>query len=239
MDGDIQALTKNGVLIWMPAHQSLAGVGQRRLSSGKRLTIVDWRANRLVDALAKAYARDMAAPDSYYAVLASARAAVTHSAALLGLVTHAANHHREEVVRDDGSSAFVIVRDASDARSDSTHRKRCAHLVPVVDRCRDWAGRTDVLAKAATSSVATAAAPAPGGGVQCTTWHAMPQPTHHSSASRALRAHSMRAREEQERLLCSRVAAIAATSDVPTGRATGAARLEALKQRVKGKAACQ
>ena len=40
-------------LVWMPAHTTLASVGEVKMSNGQRLTTVDWRANRLVDALAK------------------------------------------------------------------------------------------------------------------------------------------------------------------------------------------
>jgi hypothetical protein len=43
-------------LIWMPAHGSAGTVGVARKSDESRVTLIDWRANRLVDALAKSAA---------------------------------------------------------------------------------------------------------------------------------------------------------------------------------------
>ena len=39
-------------LVWMPAHQSIATIGEGKLSNGQRLSALDWRANRFVDVLA-------------------------------------------------------------------------------------------------------------------------------------------------------------------------------------------
>ena len=50
---DISDLVRNGRLTWIPAHLPYAAVGERMLPCGARLTAADWRANRLVDALAK------------------------------------------------------------------------------------------------------------------------------------------------------------------------------------------
>ena len=53
LDGDTTSMVEHKQLVWMPAHQPLSAVGHKELSNGKLLTVVDWRENRVVDALAK------------------------------------------------------------------------------------------------------------------------------------------------------------------------------------------
>jgi len=53
LDEDISVLVRDGKLVWQPAHCSRASVGQAKLSNGARVSPADWRANRLVDRLAK------------------------------------------------------------------------------------------------------------------------------------------------------------------------------------------
>ncbi len=62
MDGNIATLVEDGQLVWMPARQPLRAIDSETLSNGKLLTGVDWRANRLVDALAKMAATTGKAP---------------------------------------------------------------------------------------------------------------------------------------------------------------------------------
>ena len=112
LDGDLARLTRDDKLAWLPAHLAMGAIGARRLSDGKLLTAVDWRANRLVDALAKQAATTRRAPAAVVRLLKSARAAIRHSAALLGEVTHAANNHRTVVTLADGSQVAKLVRDA-------------------------------------------------------------------------------------------------------------------------------
>ena len=114
LDGDLSALADAATLIWLPAHLGFSAVGQRVLSNGKIFTMLDWRANRLVDALAKAFANDMAAPNSLTTVVLSARVAQKHSLALLGCVTHMANNHTVQVTRDDGTTTNVTKRDVTE-----------------------------------------------------------------------------------------------------------------------------
>ena len=57
LDGEFETLVQSGKLVWMPAHCIPAAVKQVALSDGSRLTMVDWRANRLADGLAKLAAR--------------------------------------------------------------------------------------------------------------------------------------------------------------------------------------
>ena len=76
--------------------------------------MVDWRANCLVDKLAKLAAENLQAPKATLRLLASSEAASAHAACLLGLVTHAANNHREVTQNEDGSTTTRKLRDSSD-----------------------------------------------------------------------------------------------------------------------------
>jgi hypothetical protein len=53
LDGDIATLTRDKLLVWMPAHQSPDAINSAMKSNGVEVTSIEWRANRLVDALAK------------------------------------------------------------------------------------------------------------------------------------------------------------------------------------------
>ncbi len=97
----------------MPAHLTLAAVGEAKLSNGVRLATVDWRANRLADALAKAGARGQQPVASTDDLLAIAARAVRHSAQLLGRVTHAANNYTVEEVDLEGNTRTRVLRDAT------------------------------------------------------------------------------------------------------------------------------
>ena len=101
----------------------MTAIGEVKLSNGQRLTAVEWRANRLADALAKQAALTRKAPVAVIQTLKSARAAVRHSAALLGQVTHAANNHRVVGWRPDGTAEVKVMRD-SQPKDPSTRRVR-------------------------------------------------------------------------------------------------------------------
>jgi hypothetical protein len=111
---DLSSIVNSGKLVWMPAHKSQKAVGVAQLSNGQLLTTIDWRANRLVDGLAKAAAKSLAAPSQVSAFLRSADAAAAHAACLLGVVTHEANNHRVTAVADGGGSTTTVTRDSSD-----------------------------------------------------------------------------------------------------------------------------
>ena len=113
LDGDVASLMRDGQLVWMPAHQTLSSVGEKKLPSGARLTFVDWRANRLVDALAKRSSAEVRTSVAVRSLLDSAWVAVRHFAALLGRVTHAANNHTAEVMGEDGIMVVRRMRDAT------------------------------------------------------------------------------------------------------------------------------
>jgi len=115
LDGCFKPLADAQQLVWMPAHTDTAAVGEVKLSNGGKLTMVDWRANRLVDALAKMSALE--AQDLHEAVrlIKSSETAVRYAASLLGRTTHAANNHAIVVTDENGKECNKVVRDAMPA----------------------------------------------------------------------------------------------------------------------------
>ena len=103
LDDRLGQLLSTNVLDWMPAHQSTTAIDHRSLASGRLIKPTDWRANRLVDALARKAAAPSVQATATAKLLRSALRLVEHEAALLGVVTHAANHHEVCVTGDDGS----------------------------------------------------------------------------------------------------------------------------------------
>jgi hypothetical protein len=84
----------------------------RGKSDGSPVSAVDWRANRLVDAVAKSAA---GAPlSTTYAVrcLKSAGEALRHEAAVLAAVTYAANTQRVQTITASGNCTTVVRRDS-------------------------------------------------------------------------------------------------------------------------------
>ena len=81
--GDLQQIGHGGMLVWLPTQKSIASVGEAKLFNGTRLSHLDWRANGLVDALAKAVAAIKQPPDAVVKLLDSAKVDVRHSTALL------------------------------------------------------------------------------------------------------------------------------------------------------------
>jgi hypothetical protein len=96
----------------MPAHMSRLTATTAGKSDGSPLSYVDWRANRLVDALAKAAARTRRLPAELRSLHASAAQAAGHAAALLGVVTHAANNFQESHWDQEGRLHTRTYRDA-------------------------------------------------------------------------------------------------------------------------------
>ena len=76
LDGKVESIIQHGNLVWMPAHQPLSAINTASLSNGKLLTGVDWRANRLVDALANKAATTQRAPRELRCLLESGQVAV-------------------------------------------------------------------------------------------------------------------------------------------------------------------
>ena len=124
---DVCELLHNDLLVWFPAHQSLKAVGEVKGSNGKRLTAVDWRANRLVDKLAKEAAGALQHSKHVIELFKSAEAATAHAACLLGVVTHAANNHVRTETDEFGQTSTKILRDSVD----KPKTKRASSAPPV------------------------------------------------------------------------------------------------------------
>jgi len=112
LDGDLNQLLANGRLSWIPAHLSIRAVGERRLPDGTRLTMIDWRANRLVDILAKNGAKKHAPREDVLALVKSMTCMTRHAAAQLGETTHIANNFPQEVTTAGGKTMIKLTRDS-------------------------------------------------------------------------------------------------------------------------------
>ena len=111
---ELQTIVSSNKLVWVPAHKSVEAVGKATKSDGQKLTMLDRRANRLVDALAKTAAAHVAAPNKVVKFLQKADAAAAHAACLLGIVTHAANNHTSSEIGDGGQVVVTVSRDSSE-----------------------------------------------------------------------------------------------------------------------------
>jgi hypothetical protein len=147
LDGDTTVLDRHKLLVWQPAHQTVQAIGQRTGSDGRKITTVDWRANRLVDALAKQGAESVRASRETRNLVESGKAASLHAACNLGRVTFAANNHKVEKLDDKGQTVLVVTRDAEQA----PRRKR-----PTEDKSKS--GKAKAKAKAVPKAAATAKA---------------------------------------------------------------------------------
>ncbi len=103
-------------LKWMPAHGAVSTIGRVLDSNGSRITSVEWRANRLVDALAKAAAQPDRVPPQLIELIDAAAEAVEFYAAKLGRVTHEANHYKVDTVLPDGTTTQTTRRDSTAVR---------------------------------------------------------------------------------------------------------------------------
>ena len=97
---------------WVPAHLTIAAVGHATAHSNRRLTIIDWRANRLVDALAKNGAATAAHDSATTDLIVSAEALVKHRLAQLAQATHRANNHVVTVLSAEGEWTTQTLRDS-------------------------------------------------------------------------------------------------------------------------------
>ncbi len=114
MDVNVSELVVGGKLVWFPAHLTHKAIGEAKGSNGRRLSAVDWRANRLVDKLAKAAAMALQHSKHILGLLPSAEAAAAHATCLLGIVTHRANNHEVTTTDKDGRTLAKTLRDSTD-----------------------------------------------------------------------------------------------------------------------------
>ena len=97
----------------MPSHTSSSGLCNAMDSNGRPITILMWRANRLVDGLAKIAAGRHRLPDWAFKMLGAAAQLVKHAAAQLGVVTHRANNHKVAHLIEGGAMVTKICRDST------------------------------------------------------------------------------------------------------------------------------
>ena len=128
LDEDVSSLVLSGKLVWLPAHCARTNVGQSKLSNGQRMTAIDWRANRLVDQLAKNAAAFNALTKPAADMINSTAKLAKHYFAQLAQVTHAANNHSVVRVDENGNATTHTVRD-------SMHRPRFAKKTASRKRC--------------------------------------------------------------------------------------------------------
>ena len=124
LDADVSLLVTPDHLIWMPAHGAATSISQALRSDGNHVTALDWRANRLADALAKAAIGPTPECVAAMMVLDVAETLVKHECAVLGAVTHAANHHIVSITDDGGAQRCKIVRDSSGIKRGATKPPR-------------------------------------------------------------------------------------------------------------------
>ena len=99
-------------ILWIPSHTARATVGFTLRSDGTLVTKVDWRANRLVDVLARHAANRHRVPQATRELLNLARETVEFYAARVGAVTKAANSYTQTAFREDGTTYLAKHRDA-------------------------------------------------------------------------------------------------------------------------------
>lgn len=101
---------------WMASHTSISGISNAICSDGQPITATMWRANRLVDSLAKFAAGKNRLPEWAFKMLGAAAQLVKHSAAQLGVATHRANHHKVTQMVDGGTTVTKVCRDSTAER---------------------------------------------------------------------------------------------------------------------------
>ena len=99
-------------LRWMPAHGAQSSIGRVLKSDGKPVSPVEWRANRLVDLLAKSAVVPHRLPVSARILIDTAAEALEYSLAKLGAVTYAANNFLLSTVLGDGTTTVTTERDS-------------------------------------------------------------------------------------------------------------------------------
>lgn len=205
LGGDLHVLDQQDTLVWMPAHQSMASVGEAKLSNGHRLTTIDWRANRLVDALAKAAASERQPPPAIERILAWAHSAVRHSAKLLARVTHAANNHEVVGIGPTGEPTSRTIRDSVDAPRQVRQQRANLEIRPAVTKV------TPLERK------------------QVRPWQ---PPAHTATATRRRPSQAATARAAEAGFLDRRVQDIGAALSQPTNQPTASERMRALTERM-------
>ena len=113
MDADDSWHQAQRQVVWMPAHGSQATIDVKLKSDGSLVSSLDWRANRLVDAAAKAAVRAVRVGAAQRILYHRTTKAYEHALTELAVVTVAANNHLAHVVDADGNCKRQYRRDSS------------------------------------------------------------------------------------------------------------------------------
>ena len=97
---------------WMPAHGGRNSIGTALKSNGEPISKVDWRANRLVDLLAKSAAIPHRFDPAVRRSIEDATLGTRFSLCRLGSVTHAANHYKSAETQPSGEVIYITKRDS-------------------------------------------------------------------------------------------------------------------------------
>ncbi len=116
--------TAADMLTWMPAHGSTASIHSAVMSNGSPVSPLYWRANRLVDLLAKTAACEHRLPKTLCKFVEDSAKLVQHHAARLACATKEANGHAVSQTQPDGTVTNVLVRDSTATGPPRTTRKR-------------------------------------------------------------------------------------------------------------------
>ncbi len=92
LDMEVASSLVNNDIVWMPAHGPAQSIGKKLKSNGHPVSAIDWRANRLVDFLARLAACTDQVPHAASKLYKQAHQAAEYFAASLGAVAFAANH---------------------------------------------------------------------------------------------------------------------------------------------------
>ena len=130
LDGDITQLVDH--VVWMPAHLTSAGIGNRYKSNNKAISCIDFRGNRLVDKLALHSAAQSPEAKWGEVVVSSTKVAAKHALVSLGRVTFAATNHKVEAVGEDGVLRLKTVRDSQAAPERKPKAKKKDTAAPTV-----------------------------------------------------------------------------------------------------------
>ena len=128
LDGDFRSAVERTT--WIPAHTPAEAIGRATDSSGVPITALMWRANRLVDHLAKAAAGQHRLPGWLLATIGHAKELLVHSSAKLGMATHLANKCTVTHRLPDGIVKQEVLRDST------AHRPRPRHSTAPTKRKR-------------------------------------------------------------------------------------------------------
>ena len=143
LDNDFRCVAEGTT--WMPSHGTVDTIRQTLDSNGKAVTSIMWRANRLVDDLAKSAAGAERLPPWIMEGIKNAANLVLYSAARLGTATHGANNHPITVTLENGSIMQKVVRDSTADTARPANRKKAAAGKTPKSKCPAMLSKDTVL----------------------------------------------------------------------------------------------